>query len=76
MYSDVRRINNFFRIANKLDVENIKSTVLFTERQESIFDYYYIKKKDVGFIADTLYISESVIKREIRTIREKILKHI
>lgn len=45
-----------------------------TERQSKIFDMFYIQKKDIRFIADTLYVSVSVINCELRLIREKMLR--
>ncbi len=74
MYTTVRKINEFFKNANKADVDKILSAVLFTERQQNVFDMYYIKKKDVGFIADTFCCSQVVVYKELQIIRNKIAK--
>ena len=72
MSATVKRVNSFFRSANRADVDRILSEVILSERQRKIFDMYYIQKHDVGFIADTLNASYSVIKSEIKEIRLKI----
>jgi len=35
---------------------------------------FYIKKQGRGFTADTLFISESEVSKELRLIRSKMLK--
>ena len=72
MSAKVRNINTFFKNANRSDVESILDKIILSERQQKVFDMYYIKKQDVGFIADTLNFSYSVIKTEIKTIRDKM----
>ena len=74
MSKDVRRVNAFFRDALKSDVESVKGIILLSERQEKIFEMYYVKKQDVGFIADSLYVSVSVVNVELRLIRGKLLR--
>ena len=56
----------------KPSVESVKDSIILTDRQETIFKMYYIQGKDVNFIADSLYISASVVCRELKTIRAKI----
>ena len=72
----VRNINSFFKSANRSSIDNLLSKVVFSERQEKIFNMFYIKKYDIGFIADMLNVCESVIKRELRAIRIKIRPYI
>lgn len=72
--SQVVEINNFFRTAVKNDVEEVRGKMILSERQEFIFDHYYLKKQNVNFIADSLFISPEVINRELRIIRGKIAK--
>lgn len=45
-----------------------------SERQERIFDMFYVKKNDIGFIADSLNVCVSVVNDELRLIRGKILR--
>ena len=70
--SKVKAVNQFFKTASKSDVESLQENILLTDRQETIFKMYYIQGKDVNFIADSLYISASVVCRELKTIRAKI----
>ena len=72
MSDTVKRINAYFRDAVKSDIDRIKENAVFSERQERVFEMYYLKKNDIGFIADTLGTSYSVIKSEIKIIRRKI----
>lgn len=70
----VKFINEFFKTALKKDVDDIKEKIILTERQEKIFEMYYIKKQNVNFIADTLFVCPMVINKELKIIREKIIK--
>ena len=74
MSISVLKINAFFRHADMSDVEEIQKKIILSERQNKIFEMYYIKKQDRGFIADTLYVSQSVVSEELKSIREKLLK--
>ncbi len=69
-----KAVNSFFRTAIKSDVERIKEEIILSDRQDKIFTMYYIQRKDRNFIADTLYISATVVDRELKTIRDKILR--
>ena len=70
--SKVKAVNQFFKTASKSDVESLQGNILLTDRQETIFKMFYIQGKDVNFIAYSLYISASVVSRELKTIRAKI----
>ncbi len=74
MLEAVRKVNSYFKSATRAEVDNLLSQIILSERQADIFDMYYIKKKDVGFIADSLYVSISVINTELRIIRDKMIK--
>lgn len=74
MSAIVKTVNIFLRTASKSEVNELLSKIVLSERQLKIFDMFYIKKKDIGFIADTLYVSISVINCELRLIREKVLR--
>lgn len=71
--SDTREMNAFLRNAAKPEVDSVLSEIILTERQEKVFGLYFIKRKDVSFIADTLCISPRVICREIHEVRCKFL---
>lgn len=72
MYSIVRTINAYFKIATRADVNDLLSKIILSERQTRIFEMFYIKRQNIGFIADTLGFSERVISEELDIIRRKI----
>ena len=72
MYSIVRTINAYFKIATRADVNDLLSKIILSERQQRIFEMFYIKRQNIGFIADTLGFSERVISEELDLIRRKI----
>ena len=72
MLATVRIINNWFRSAKRSDVDKILSETIFSERQEKVFEMFYIKKKDIGYIADTICVSPTVVNVELKAIRDKI----
>lgn len=74
MNSIVRTINAYFKIATRADVNELLSKIILSERQTRIFEMFYLKRQNIGFIADTLGFSERVISEELNTIREKIEK--
>lgn len=74
MSATVLEINKFFRFATKSDIDKLLENMILTERQKRIFEMFYIKKHGRGFTADTLFISESEVSKELRLIRSKMLK--
>ena len=73
MSMTVRMINDWFRNANRYDVNELLEKIILSDRQTRIFEMFYIKRQNIGFIADTLYISRTVINQELKTIRDKVL---
>lgn len=74
MSDEIKRINGFFKDANKSELNKIESQILLTERQEKIFTMFYVKKQNIDFIADTLFVSSMTINHELKIIRKKLLK--
>lgn len=74
MSRETRKINTFFKTALKADVENVRGCIVLSERQERVFDMFYLRRNDIGFIADSLNVCVSVVNDELRTIRMKILR--
>ena len=72
MHSIVRTINAYFKIATRADVNDLLSKIILSERQQRIFEMFYLKRQNIGFIADTLGFSERVISEELDIIRRKI----
>ena len=75
MSEQVRRVNSFFRDAVKSDVDGLGEELLLTDRQFRIYSMFYLERKDIGFISDTVYISPRAVEKELRTIRRKIINH-
>ena len=74
MYNNVKTVNRYFRTAIKADVDKIRNDIILSDRQDTIFNMFYIQRKDRLFIADMLSISPTVVDRELRQIRDKILR--
>ena len=74
MSQEVKKINRFVKTAVKSDIDELSPKLLLTERQETIFNMYYIKDKDINFIADTLGVCNIVISNELKIIRKKMAK--
>ncbi len=74
MTAKVKAVNSFFRAAIKPEVDRLKEDIVLSDRQEEIFNRYYIRRQDVNFIADTLGVCSYVVNKELKVIREKILK--
>ena len=72
MNTIVRTINAYFKIATRADVNELLSKIIMSERQTRIFEMFYLKRQNIGFIADTLGFSERVISEELDIIRHKI----
>lgn len=72
MFATVRAINKFFRLVKKSELDNIMSEVILSDRQKEVFDMFYLKRKNIGYIADTLCVSQTVINVELKAIRDKI----
>ncbi len=70
----VRIVNRFFSKATKSDIDKILSEIVLSDRQSKVFDMYFIKKHNVGFIADDMFVSPTVIYREIYRIRNKVFQ--
>ena len=68
----VKIINKWFKNATRADVNFLLEKIILSERQTRIFEMFYIKRQNIGCIADTLCVSPSVINEELKTIRDKI----
>lgn len=70
----IKKINDFFRNAIKKDVDKINNELVLSERQQKIFEMFYIKKQNIDFIADSLCVCKMVVNNELKIIRNKIAK--
>lgn len=64
------------RTVSKKELALLLENIILSERQEFVFTNFFIRKKDVCFIADALFVSPRVVSREIHDIRRKILAQI
>ena len=72
MSATVKKINEWFRTATRADVNDLLGKIVLSDRQTRIFEMFYLKRQNIGFIADTLCYSERVISEELEIIRCKI----
>ena len=72
MLITVRRINKWFKTATRADVNDLLGKIILSDRQTRIFEMFYLKRQNIGFIADTLGFSDRVICEELNIIRDKI----
>ena len=68
----IKRINAWFKVATRYDVNNLLSKIILSDRQKQVFEMFYLKRQNIGFIADTLGFSVRVISEELSLIRDKI----
>jgi DNA-directed RNA polymerase specialized sigma24 family protein len=69
-----KKINQFFKLATRKEVQEIKDKIYISDHLEQVFRMYYIEKKSIGYIADITGYDISKINRDLRLIREKINK--
>ena len=68
----IKEINEWFKTATRADVNDLLSKIILTERQTRIFEMFYLRDMNIGFIADSVSCSPSVISEELKLIRVKI----
>lgn len=73
MSDTVKTINRFYRFCSKPDEESVYSRLLLTDRQDTIYKMYYRQDKDINFIADTINVCPSLVDKELKIIRTKII---
>lgn len=69
-----KKINQFFRLATRKEVQEIKDKIYISEHLEQVFNMYYIQKKSISYIADTTGYGITKINSDLRLLREKINK--
>lgn len=55
-------------------MNRLSDKILLSERQEKIFTMFYIKKQNINFMADSLFVSTMTMNNELKAIRKKISK--
>lgn len=74
MNDKTKRINEFLRLATKQEVQDIKDKIYLTDHQEEVFNMFYLKKKNINYIADMTGYSRDKVCDDLKLIREKINK--
>lgn len=69
-----KKINQFFRLATRKEVQEIKDKIYISEHLERVFKMYYLEKKSINYIADTTGYGVTKINNDLRLLREKINK--
>lgn len=69
-----KKINQFFKLATRKEVQEIKDKIYISEHLEKVFMMYYIEKKSIGYIADITGYGVTKINSDLRLLREKINK--
>lgn len=69
-----KKINQFFRLATRKEVQEIKDKIYISEHLEQVFTMYYIEKKSISYIADITGYGVTKINSDLRLLREKINK--
>lgn len=67
-----KKINNFFKLATRKEVQEIKNEIYISEHLEKVFTMYYIEKKSIDYIADITGYGTRKINKDLKLIREKI----
>ena len=70
----VKDINEYFRNALKIEIDNMAEQLALSDKQYEIFYRYYVRKQNIDFIADELFKSPESISKELKHIRKKIAR--
>lgn len=73
MSTTSKAVNSFFKDAIRKDIDGLVGELLLSERQERIYEMFYLKKQDINFIADTIGCCPRIVQKELRIIRKKIV---
>ena len=74
MSETVKNINEFFRNALQIEVDDLVSKLALSERQLKVFEMFYIKRYDIHSISKEIGASETSVARELKRVRIKIAK--
>lgn len=69
-----KKINQFFRLATRKEIQEIKGKIYISEHLEQVFNMYYIEKKSISYIADTTGYCERKINKDLSLLRQLISK--
>ena len=69
-----KKMNQFFRLATRSEVQEIKDKIYISDHLEEVFNMYYLQHKSIGYIADTTGYGVRKINADLKLLREKINK--
>lgn len=69
-----KRVNEFFKSATRLEVKAVKDNIYISEHLNTVFEMFYIQKKDIEFIAFKTGYSRGKIEADLRLLRKKLSK--
>ena len=69
-----KRVNEFFKLATRQEVKQVKDNIYISEHLEKVFDMFYIQKKDIEYIAFVTGYSRGKIEADLRLLRKKLNK--
>ena len=61
-----KKINQFFRLATRKEVQEIKDKIYISEHLEQVFTMYYIERKSISYIADITGYGVTKINSDLR----------
>lgn len=69
-----KRVNEFFKYATRNEVRQIKDNIYISEHLNTVFEMFYIQKKDIEYIAFKTGYSRGKIEADLRLLRKKLNK--
>lgn len=69
-----KKINEFFRCATRQEVKQVKDNIYISEHLETVFNMFYLERKDIDYIAYKTGYSRGKIEADLRLLRSKISK--
>ena len=69
-----KRINEFFKSASRSEVRQIKDNIYISEHLNTVFEMFYLQRKDIEFIAFKTGYSRGKIEADLRLLRKKLNK--
>ena len=69
-----KRINEFFKCATRNEVKQIKDNIYISEHLNTVFEMFYLQRKDIEYIAFKTGYSRGKIESDLRLLRKKLNK--
>lgn len=69
-----KKMNQFFKLATRSEVQEVKDKIYISDHLEQVFNMYYLQHKSISYIADTTGYGVRKINADLKLLREKINK--